>query len=261
MTLHKLIIASDEETFKFAQENYPDNFISRRIYLSCFFSLFSRKKGLPCFLSNDTALHHQDIENIKTVQNKNKIEKKDLSVVVLDAHTDMYRYDDPRILELQGENNMTNWILHMLDKGYDDISILGVSDFTKSCPEKGSFEYHRMNERVHFFIGRDFDRQYDFKEDGFSQVELRSLSDFMRKKLRKYSFISLDSDVSDDFAGHPRYGGYRGKTRVSEIIDIISYVGNNSHIIGFSLYGMYGDGFFSTFSERKDIVRKVLESL
>lgn len=249
---NKLIIYSDPKTKEFAR-NFSDNIVSRGSYNS-FLSFF--KRGIPHFLSNSTTKHHHDLRNIEGILRREKINKDSLSLVILDAHTDMYR-DIERGTLTNGKVNMANWVLHMLERGYSDISIVGVSDFTRSEGALTYDEYLGYCDRVSFFTGSDFKIEKDFKGLNNEEVILNHLENFVNKKFRKNSFISLDCDVSFEFSDmNPKFVGYKGAMEIHEILKIIDLIKQKSSIIGFSLYGMW-----DTFCRKTDEVRKVLDSV
>ncbi len=248
----KLIIYSDSETEEFAR-NFLDNIVSGVNYHS-FLPLF--KKGIPCFLSNRTTNHHYDLMNIKRVLRREKINKDDLSLVILDAHTDMYKYIE-RGTFTESRVNMANWVLHMLERGYSDISIVGVSDFTRTKGALTYDEYLRYCDRVSFFTGSDFKVEKDFEGLKNEKPILSPLEKFANKKFRKNTFVSLDCDVSFEFSDmNPKYVGYKGAMEIQEIIKIIDLIRQRSSLIGFSLYGMY-----DTFLNKEEEVKEVLNSI
>jgi len=153
--------------------------------------------------------------------------------------------------------NMANWVFHMLERGYSDISIVGVSDFTRTEGALTYEEYLRYCDRVSFFTGSDFKIEKDFKGLNNEGAILNPLKEFVNKKFRKNSFISLDCDVSSEFSDmNPKYVGYKGAMKIHEILKTIDLIKQKSSLIGFSLYGMW-----DTFCNKTDEVREVLDSI
>lgn len=250
----KLMIYSDSETEEFAK-NFSDNVVSRERYNS-FLPLF--RKGIPYFLSNSTARHHYDLRNIERILRRERINKDSLSLIIFDAHTDMYRDIEKGTLT-ENKVNMANWVLNILERGYSDISIVGVSDFTRT---KGALTYEEYLEycgEVSFFTGNDFKIEKDFKglNNEEQEIILNPLEKFINKKFRKNSFISLDCDVSFEFSDmNPKYVGYKGAMKIHEILKTIDLIKQKSSLVGFSLYGMW-----DTFCHKTDEVREVLDSV
>ncbi len=238
---------------EFIGENYPtEKVMLREKYLS-WFPLF--KIGMPCFLDESTADHHFDIENIASTIKRNNIDKKELSLIIFDAHTDMYKLPKQNSLT-KPKINMANWVLHLLEKDFSDISIVGVSDFTRSSVEIEEFEYWRFQNKVSFFLGEDFKKERDFNGPSYGKVCLRKINEFKNKKLRKYSFISLDCDVSSEFSDmNPAHVGYLGDTKIQDVCDIINHIKEYSSIAGFSMYGV----FPTAFTDKQKQTKKVLD--
>jgi hypothetical protein len=240
--MQKLIIYSDNVTERFAKGNYPYTISRDMFHRINWFPLLPKLaigNRLPIFLSWCQSNHHFDFQNINNVVNSRPINKEDLSLEIFDYHTDMYLG-----LERSEELNMGNWVLHLINNNYSDISIVGVVDFTRTSSFVGSQQYEnyiRYKEQVSFFLGKDFDKKIDFKEWDSSQLKLKSLEDFLKKPLRKYSFVSLDCDVSCDFANPVRGGaikiyGVRGEVTIDELREMINYINKHSEIIGLSIH-------------------------
>jgi len=262
---NKLIITGSRDAEQFAKKYYlPKRVTSRERYLSAVFNLlFGEKKGFPCFLS-DNFFHHQDVENIEAVRSMRRIQKSDLSLVVFDSHTDMYQLskltvEQRQICFAQGAVNMANWILEMSRRGYDDVHLLGVSDFTRTCPELEGEEYYRFQDRIHFFLGRGFESRLDFQGEGFERTKLNPLEAFSTQKLRPFSFISLDCDVSKELEADVSAGSFRGETKLQEVLGIIRAVQARSQVIGFSVYGAVQQyGLSTSYGDREKEIAQVL---
>ena len=228
-------------TKRFTQENFLDAISEQKFMFLSNFNKFKNK--IPYFLIDLNCRHHKDVKNINKVVNLQKIDKKDLSLVVFDSHTDMYQ-EEPRFSPIEKEVDMANWVAYMLSKGYGNISLVGITDFTSSCPQRKGFEYNSFGEDLSFFVGKDYNPEIDFRENN-GQVKLNNLDEFFKHPLKKHSFISLDSDVSSDFTNmNSKFAGRLGSTTTKELYEMIKYIKENSNLVGFSFYGTgWGDAF------------------
>jgi arginase family enzyme len=260
--IENMIAVYSEETKTFAKERFKKS-VPRRRYNSRWPLLSSQ---IPCFLAISGAEHAYDADNIRATLRRNHIGIDDVSLVVFDKHTDMYTLDTDKgreVIRLVGKENSANWLLYMLKRGYSGVSLVGVEDFTEGHKESDNPAYHDFRDRIRFFVSDSFDKQKEFgqKECGF---ELSKVQDFSANRLRKYSFISLDCDVSGDFSPHPTYcRGQCGNMSLDAILAIIEDVRRRSQIVGFSIFGVSGgpSGFFNSFHENKRELERVLEPL
>lgn len=258
--IEDMIAVYSKETEKFAKERFRKR-VSRGRYNSRW-PLFNSQ--VPCFLAVSGAEHVNDIDNVRATLRRKHIGTDDVSLVVFDKHSDMYPLDSDKSKEtakLVGEVNSMNWLLCMLKRGYSGASLIGVEDFTNNHEEPDNPAYNDFGDRIRFFVNDSFDKQKEFgrEECGF---ELSRVSDFSTSPLRKYSFISLDCDVSEDFSPHPTYcRGYGGNMRLDEILGVINDVKIRSELVGMSIFGISGGPiqFFNSFEENKQELERVLE--
>jgi len=200
-----------------------------------FRSLPIYKKHRPIFFSGDHADHHLDSGNIDSVIQKQKISKDDLSIIIFDFHTDMYQGENyPLINE---KLTSANWVLDLVAKGYSDISIIGVVDFTLSSKELPGYEYYHFKDVVNFYVAHEVQILDYYPEHDHKNLPLHPLDSFEEKQLRKYSFISLDSDVSSDFTQYLNCKAF-GYLPMDSFIPALEHIANDSIIIGKSFYGM-----------------------
>lgn len=236
--------ANEDIVKKFVKENSLDSCSEHKFMFLSDFNKFKNK--IPYFLIDMNFKHHKDVKIINKVVKLKKINKKDLSLVIFDSHTDMYQ-EGNKYFPIEKKVTMTNWVAYMLSKKYENISIVGVTDFTKSSPERKGFEYKSFGDKLSFFTGKDYNPEKDFGENQ-GQVELKTLEEFFKHPLKENTFISLDSDVSSDFTTmNPKFAGRLGSTTTRELQEMIKYIKNNSNLIGFSFYGT---GWGEAFSEK-----------
>ena len=247
---NELLVCSDQETRKFAQE-MDFHYIGMWNYF--LFSWFYKKKT-PIFLSNSKTNHHFDYKNIEKIRKVKNLKKKDLSIVIFDFHPDMYwKIREHR--HTKREINMANWVGHLLETGYDDVHMVGVNDFTLSAPEVESKEYWRYNDQIKFYLGEDFNQEQYFADYDPNQIKLFSLDNFLETPLRDYSFISICGDVSFAFTNLPPYwSGAQGRMSLDTLKKHIQHTKGNSKVEGISLYGYYA----TTFCGSEDNVVKAL---
>lgn len=244
--------------------------IARWKYVSRLWPVFNVQ--IPCFLDDHCGNHDYDIENIGATLRRKCVSKEELSLVVFDKHTDMYPMDSEKSRQVinqvvkmgckHTEVNCANWLLWMLRRGYSGISLIGATDFTNSHSEWHNPNYQSFGDKIEFFVDDSFDKQREFGQEGCS-IDFRRICDFFSKPLRKYSFISLDCDVSEAFSPHPTYTrGYCGSMKIEDITAIIKEVRKRSQLIGMSIYGV-SEGpmsFFNSFSENRRELEQVLEA-
>lgn len=240
----------------FLSENFPERNVSRGIYLS---PLYHFSHSTPLFYSDSNADHEEDFYNIPITLKRQGIRPEEASIIIFDAHTDMYKAVQRTVLT-EKPINMANWVLHLLHMGFTDVSLVGVSDFTRSSPEVPGFEYWRYADRVSFFTGADFKHPMDFLGPSYGRVSLKPVEDFLNKPLRKKTFISLDCDVSPAFSDmNDAYIGYTGATGLLTLCNMIRFIRANSDLAGFSVFGRgFGDPYVGT---NKKSLLEVMKSL
>jgi len=223
--MDRLFVYSDFQTEEFGRK-YFSKIIPRKDFLE----LEELDRLVPIICNMDNSEHGQDIENIEKIITLKGIDKKKLSIVVFDVHTDMYTMT----------YECGNWVRKMLNIGYDHISIVGVVDFTES--DTHAMAYQGLGERVEFFTGPQFLSKKFFKGYDPKLTIVRPLNDFYERQLRENTIISLDCDVSREFsklisARLSRCFGRKGKTKVDDLLTMIESVKKKSKIIGQTVYG------------------------
>ena len=247
--MERIGVYSDSSFSRDAEEFVKRNFsrhLSRNWFLlKSFISSFlppfmSRDRNVPFFISPSNACHEQDLANVKATIRQRGVKKEELSLVVFDYHTDMYRGTGCRVKRNGKEElHMSNWILHMIEEGFTDISLVGVGDFLHTDSDIDERWYGKYGGVVSYFVSDNIDLGQFENRDG---LELRSMAEFKEKELRDYSFVSLDCDVSNSIA-HERRNmadeflyGPRGTVALTQIEDSLGYVGHRSDLIGVSFY-------------------------
>jgi hypothetical protein len=259
--IEDMIAVYSKETEKFAKERFKKSVPRWRYNLRL--PLFNSQ--VPCFLAVSGAEHTYDIRNIGTTLRRKHVANDEVSLVVFDKHSDMYTLDSDKgreAVSLIGKINSANWLLCMLKQGYSGAFLIGVKDFTDNHEEATNPAYHDFRDRIRFFVNDSFDRQKEFGQEACG-FELSRVSDFSTSPLRRYSFISLDCDVSEDFSPHPTYcRGYGGDMKLDEVIRVIEDVKRRSELIGISIFGISGGPahFFNSFSDNKRELERVLEA-
>ena len=255
--MEKLIVYSDKSSHKFSEGFSKNNFnevMSRKKFL--FLSKFLKfRDKIPYFLNDFHTFHEDDVRHIEAARKIRNVKKSDLSLVVFDAHTDMYQCGE-KYHPIEEKVDMANWIAYMLNENYPDISILGVSDITSTCPQRKGFEYRLFKDRLSLFLGEDIIFEKDFKEYN-NEFPLYNINDFFNKNLKKYSFISLDADVNLNFTVKTYGIGRHGRMEMEQIIKAIKYVKEKSNLIGFSFYA---SGWGEAFRSKSEILLSILNS-
>lgn len=228
------------------------------------FSRFVYKKNLPIFLGQNK-YHERDLENISQTCKVKGIDKKDLSVVVFDEHTDMYIFNEEDLTKIKkatgndvrNKIHLGNWVLELIKQRYPDISLVGVRDFTSS----GSRSlYSKYNDKVSFYLGLGFEQEKHFDSEDFEKTRLQNLNEFFSKKdFKPYTFISLDCDVSQDLLGKEDSNIRKcGDLKYDELIEAIKYIRKKSKIIGASIFG---EGFmFGSFTDARENVNDLIRN-
>ena len=261
-------VYSEEYTKRKTKEKFREA-IARWKYVSRWWPIFNAQT--PCFFDYTCANHECDIENIRATLRRKRISKEEISLIVFDKHTDMYPMDSEKsrqvikqVVKIGGnaELNCANWLLWMLKMGYSGISLIGATDFTNNHTEEHNPHYWTFRDKIDFFVDDSFDKQKEFGQEECS-IEFRRICDFGDKPLRRYSFISLDCDVSEAFNPHPSYTrGVCGSMKLNDVTAAIADVRKRSQLIGMSIYGVCGDpgGIFNSFSRNEQNLERVLEA-
>jgi len=227
---------------KFAEKNFS-NIISKNNFL-LFGSFLNMKNKIPYFLTEVNSEHHKDVKNIEKTRRIKGVKKENLSLIVFDSHTDMYQKGEEKYPYIEKRITMANWLTYMLSLKYSNIALVGVTDFTKSAPQRKGFEYDSLDNKVSFFLGPKYNPQIDFK-DYNGEIKLHSIDEFFNLPLKENSFISFDSDVSSDFTSmNQNFAGRLGGLTIEKSKEIIKHIKENSNLIGFSFYGTFWDNSF-----------------
>ncbi|MFA5953424.1 MAG: hypothetical protein WC812_02425 [Candidatus Pacearchaeota archaeon] len=235
------------------EPNPIKNFLDRndligiqRKYFINLYPFMNLKNKTPYFITDFNFKHHQDVKNIEIARKIKKIDKKNLSLIIFDSHTDMYQ-EGEGYYHFEKKVTMANWIAYMVSREYSNISLIGVTDFTHSSRQRKGFEYGNLKNKVSFFLGENYKQEKDFKEYN-GEIKLNNIKDFFDASLMENSFISFDSDVSSDFTNtNSKFAGRLGNLGLEDCKKIINYIKENSNLIGFSFFAT---GFAEAFNEK-----------